>query len=169
MKNLHQNTTQTNTLIDQPTNPQIFIQNTLSNAPNQFTFSTNQSQSHQIFLKKQPQILYSSKPINRKTKIFNLNEDQKILRLVLLIGPKFKKIAKQIPGKSINNIKNRYYRNLRYRWDEILGNQYTHLNQQQEKPTLVSLVTNSQLHQEFTNILIPMFSKIQKVIDKCLL
>ncbi|KAM3138980.1 hypothetical protein pb186bvf_008993 [Paramecium bursaria] len=72
--------------------------------------------------------------IKLKTRItsacyFTLLEDQKILELVLAQGPKFNKISKLFPGKTISMVKNRYYKYLRFKWDQILGSQYTFMNQ----------------------------------------
>ena len=52
---------------------------------------------------------------------FSSIEDKRILELVLKIGPKFYKISKSFPGKSVSMVKNRYYKHLRYRWDEVMG------------------------------------------------
>ena len=41
--------------------------------------------------------------------------------MVLKIGPKFKKIARAVGGKPMGLVKNHFYKNLRYRWEEILG------------------------------------------------
>ena len=51
---------------------------------------------------------------------FTAEEDRLILELVLSIGPKFQKIHRHFPGKTLAMVKNRYYKNLRYRW-EVLG------------------------------------------------
>ncbi|CAD8124823.1 unnamed protein product [Paramecium sonneborni] len=168
MKNMWTNITQTNIQPNQLTNPSILIDNTLSKAPDLYTLSSNESQSNQIFLKTKPKKLYQTKKIKGKNRNFTLNEDSKILNLVLQLGPKFKQIAKKIPGKSIKSIKNRYYKYLRYRWDQILGIQYTHLNEKLEETSLENIVANSCLHQDLANILIPVFSQIQMVIEECL-
>ncbi|CAD8204734.1 unnamed protein product [Paramecium pentaurelia] len=59
---------------------------------------------------------------------FSNIEDKRILELVLKIGPKFYKISKSFPGKSVSMVKNRYYKYLRYRWDEVMGSEYRHMN-----------------------------------------
>lgn len=48
---------------------------------------------------------------------FNIEEDKKILSLVLEHGPKFSDIAKYFTDRNQNAIKNRYYKYLRFRWD----------------------------------------------------
>ncbi|CAK80789.1 unnamed protein product (macronuclear) [Paramecium tetraurelia] len=45
---------------------------------------------------------------------FTFQEDKRILELVQQVGPNFNKIVKQFPGKTMNMIKNRYYKKLRY-------------------------------------------------------
>ncbi|CAD8105163.1 unnamed protein product [Paramecium primaurelia] len=164
MNNQTKKITLTNNKDNKLPNPSNLIDNPYSKASNQFTFSTNETQSNQILHKN----LNKSYRIKRKTRTFTLNEDQKILHLVLTLGPKFKQIAKLIPGKSINALKNRYYRDLRYRWDEVLGKEYIYLNEQKEESYFQSLVANSFLHQDLSNILIPMLSQIQIVINQCL-
>ncbi|CAD8193402.1 unnamed protein product [Paramecium octaurelia] len=59
---------------------------------------------------------------------FSNVEDKRILELVLKIGPKFYKISKSFPGKSVSMVKNRYYKYLRYRWDQVMGSEYSHMN-----------------------------------------
>ncbi|CAD8211215.1 unnamed protein product [Paramecium octaurelia] len=153
---------------NQLTNPAISVEKTYFQAPDELTFSTNECQSHQILHKHNSKLLKKSHQIKRKTRNFTLSDDQKILHLVLTLGPKFKQIAKKIPGKSINVIKNRYYRDLRYRWDEVLGIEYIHLNVKKEESYFDTLVANSYMHQDLSNILIPMLSSIQTVINQCL-
>ncbi|CAK78740.1 unnamed protein product (macronuclear) [Paramecium tetraurelia] len=60
---------------------------------------------------------------------FSPQEDQSILLYVLHFGPKFMKIAKFFPTKTINMVKNRYYKMLRYKWDSVLGESYAYLNE----------------------------------------
>ncbi|CAD8137842.1 unnamed protein product [Paramecium pentaurelia] len=60
---------------------------------------------------------------------FTPQEDKAILLYVLNFGPKFMSIAKYFPTKTINMVKNRYYKMLRYQWDSILGESYAYLNQ----------------------------------------
>ncbi|KAM3142129.1 hypothetical protein pb186bvf_005783 [Paramecium bursaria] len=59
---------------------------------------------------------------------FTFDEDVKILHFVLKQGPKFHKICKRFNGKTMSVVKNRYYKNLRFRWSEILGSDYAHLD-----------------------------------------
>ncbi|CAD8102634.1 unnamed protein product [Paramecium sonneborni] len=70
----------------------------------------------------------NSKKISQK---FTLEEDKLILQLVLNVGPKFQKIHKHFPGKTLAMVKNRYYKYLRYRW-EVLGQNYKHLSVHQD-------------------------------------
>ncbi|CAD8127433.1 unnamed protein product [Paramecium sonneborni] len=56
---------------------------------------------------------------------FTKDEDKEILKLVSLYGPNFNKIVKYFPGKTMNMIKNRYYKKLRYLKNELdINNQY---------------------------------------------
>ncbi|CAD8184312.1 unnamed protein product [Paramecium octaurelia] len=48
-------------------------------------------------------------------------EDQRILELVIQLGPNFNKIVKYFPGKTMNMIKNRYYKKLRFNKEYYLG------------------------------------------------
>ncbi|CAD8207650.1 unnamed protein product [Paramecium octaurelia] len=52
---------------------------------------------------------------------FSYLEDKRILELVIQLGPNFNKIVKYFPGKTMNMIKNRYYKKLRYNKDEYLS------------------------------------------------
>ncbi|CAD8116842.1 unnamed protein product [Paramecium sonneborni] len=63
---------------------------------------------------------------------FSQDEDKRILQLVLNNGPKFQKIHRHFPGKTLAMVKNRYYKYLRFRW-EILGENYKHLSVPQEQ------------------------------------
>ncbi|CAK69727.1 unnamed protein product (macronuclear) [Paramecium tetraurelia] len=56
-------------------------------------------------------------------KKFSLEDDKRILQLVLNNGPKFQRIHRHFHGKTLAMVKNRYYKYLRFRW-EILGQQY---------------------------------------------
>ncbi|CAK68489.1 unnamed protein product (macronuclear) [Paramecium tetraurelia] len=170
MNSQSKKTTLTKNKPNQLTNPSASVEKTYFHAPDELTFSTNECHSHQILHKHNSKQLKKSHQIKRKTRNFTLSEDQKILHLVLTLGPKFKQIAKKITGKSINVIKNRYYRDLRYRWDDVLGNyrEYIHLNVKKEESYFDTLVANSQMHQDLSNILIPMLSQIQTVINQFL-
>ncbi|CAD8140233.1 unnamed protein product [Paramecium octaurelia] len=66
-------------------------------------------------------------------KQFTLEEDQRLLNYILRKGPKFHKFARYFPGKTTNMLKNRYYKSLRFKWDQVLGNQYQHLNPSSEE------------------------------------
>ncbi|CAD8211710.1 unnamed protein product [Paramecium octaurelia] len=63
---------------------------------------------------------------------FNFDEDQRILSLVLEHGPRFSIVSRYFFDRSQNAIKNRYYKYLRFRWDQILGRDYIHLNCRRE-------------------------------------
>ncbi|KAM3142128.1 hypothetical protein pb186bvf_005782 [Paramecium bursaria] len=65
---------------------------------------------------------------------FTSDDDKRILRGVLKHGPKFDKLVRYFPC-SINVVKNRYYKYLRYRWDIVLGCEYKSFNF--PHPTLV--------------------------------
>ncbi|CAK82559.1 unnamed protein product (macronuclear) [Paramecium tetraurelia] len=54
---------------------------------------------------------------------FTFQEDKRILELVQQVGPNFNKIVKSFPGKTMNMIKNRYYKKLRYIKDNIQNDQ----------------------------------------------
>ncbi|CAD8117704.1 unnamed protein product [Paramecium sonneborni] len=66
-----------------------------------------------------------NKNLSQKRKIndmrFSYLEDKRILELVIQLGPNFNKIVKYFPGKTMNMIKNRYYKKLRYNKDDYLG------------------------------------------------
>ncbi|CAK90974.1 unnamed protein product (macronuclear) [Paramecium tetraurelia] len=50
---------------------------------------------------------------------FTKDEDREILKHVFQHGPNFNKIVKYFPGKTMNMIKNRYYKKLRYLKQEL--------------------------------------------------
>ncbi|CAD8163233.1 unnamed protein product [Paramecium octaurelia] len=54
---------------------------------------------------------------------FTFQEDKRILELVQQVGPNFNKIVKSFPGKTMNMIKNRYYKKLRYIKDDLQNDQ----------------------------------------------
>ncbi|KAM3144584.1 hypothetical protein pb186bvf_003191 [Paramecium bursaria] len=54
----------------------------------------------------------------RHAVVFNDDEDQKIVQLVKIHGPKFYKIGKKFPGKTISMVKNRFYKFLRYQFKD---------------------------------------------------
>ncbi|CAD8108226.1 unnamed protein product [Paramecium sonneborni] len=62
-----------------------------------------------------------SKKIKLNDLRFSLSEDKKILELVQQVGPNFNNIVKYFPGKTMNMIKNRYYKKLRYIKDDYLN------------------------------------------------
>ncbi|CAD8046083.1 unnamed protein product [Paramecium sonneborni] len=61
-------------------------------------------------------------------KQFTLEEDKRLLSYILKKGPKFHKFSRYFPGKTTNVLKNRYYKSLRFIWDQILGKIYTYDN-----------------------------------------
>ncbi|CAD8125956.1 unnamed protein product [Paramecium sonneborni] len=91
-------------------------------------------------IKKKKRVDFHSKKRRRNNKMsetnnnnpFNFEEDKKILCLVLEHGPKFGNIAKYFTDRNQNAIKNRYYKQLRFRWDQILGSEYSSLNCKRE-------------------------------------
>ncbi|CAD8077333.1 unnamed protein product [Paramecium sonneborni] len=54
---------------------------------------------------------------------FTFQEDKRILELVQQVGPNFNKIVKSFPGKTMNMIKNRYYKRLRYIKEDLQKDQ----------------------------------------------
>ncbi|CAK78314.1 unnamed protein product (macronuclear) [Paramecium tetraurelia] len=104
------------------------------------TYNMNQEVSplnHQTKrIKKKKRVIFHYKKKRRNTKLIEMNnnnpftveEDQKILSLVLKHGPKFGNIIKNFNDRNQNAIKNRYYKYLRFRWDSILGSDYRRLN-----------------------------------------
>ncbi|CAK57897.1 unnamed protein product (macronuclear) [Paramecium tetraurelia] len=67
----------------------------------------------------------SNKNLAQKRRINDMRfsdlEDQRILELVIQLGPNFNKIVKYFPGKTMNMIKNRYYKKLRFNKEYYLG------------------------------------------------
>ncbi|CAD8138596.1 unnamed protein product [Paramecium pentaurelia] len=61
----------------------------------------------------------------KRIKEFQLEEDIKLLNLVHQHGRQFSRIVKQFPKRTVSMLKNRYYKNLRYRWEELMGIEYT--------------------------------------------
>lgn len=45
---------------------------------------------------------------------FSEEEDRLLLKMVLIEGPKFRKIIRLFPGKTFYALKNRYYKYIRY-------------------------------------------------------
>ncbi|CAD8207327.1 unnamed protein product [Paramecium pentaurelia] len=65
---------------------------------------------------------------------FSYLEDKRILELVIQLGPNFNKIVKYFPGKTMNMIKNRYYKKLRYNKEDYLsGKELTKTNNKTKK------------------------------------
>ncbi|CAD8102158.1 unnamed protein product [Paramecium sonneborni] len=92
---------------------------------------------------------------------FTPEEDKLILQLVLNVGPKFQKIHKHFPGKTLAMVKNRYYKYLRYKW-EVLGQNYKHLSVQQDSyENLCELqkVVSVQLDEEKSDLISQIISR----------
>ncbi|CAD8078072.1 unnamed protein product [Paramecium sonneborni] len=73
----------------------------------------------------------SKKRINDQR--FTYQEDKRILELVQQVGPNFNKIVKSFPGKTMNMIKNRYYKRLRYIKEDFQNNQEQIKKQSKQK------------------------------------
>ncbi|CAD8124821.1 unnamed protein product [Paramecium sonneborni] len=88
---------------------------------------------------------------------FNFSEDQKILSLVLEHGPKFSVVSKYFIDRNQNAIKNRYYKNLRFRWDQVLGSDFSHLNSRKNDSVqgqdITQMIEEMNFYPEVTNIL----------------
>ncbi|CAD8191548.1 unnamed protein product [Paramecium pentaurelia] len=92
---------------------------------------------------------------------FTTEEDKLILQLVLNVGPKFQKIHKYFPGKTIAMVKNRYYKYLRYKW-EILGQNYKHLSVQQDSYENLceqQKIMSDQLNEEKSDLIAQIISR----------
>ncbi|CAD8165438.1 unnamed protein product [Paramecium pentaurelia] len=105
----------------------------------------------------------------RKSRDFTIQEDQKLLGFVLMFGPKFKTIQRKMSGRPLNILKNRYYRDLRYRWDEILGEEYAYLNEKKVDLTMDEIWKTSPLDPDLSKIMMNMITQFQNVITKCLI
>ncbi|CAD8076548.1 unnamed protein product [Paramecium sonneborni] len=93
---------------------------------------------------------------NKRVKEFHYEEDIKLLNLLHQHGRQFSKIVKQFPRRTINMLKNRYYKNLRYRWEELLGIEYTEndIEQKTENQLDVTYQNNQLLnHQDLINMI----------------
>ncbi|CAD8046101.1 unnamed protein product [Paramecium sonneborni] len=107
------------------------------------------------------------KKVNKKKLIFEkhtpftIEEDEKILNLVIEHGPRFQIISQFFLDRSQNAVKNRYYKFLRYNWDLILGDHYQHLNyinedenaQHQINQDLTNFLESMNFYPEVTNII----------------
>ncbi|KAM3142123.1 hypothetical protein pb186bvf_005777 [Paramecium bursaria] len=103
-----------------------------------------------------------SKGKKKKRSTFSLQDNQKILQMVLKIGPKFKKIARAVGGKPMGLVKNHFYKNLRYRWEEILGDRayrvyntprVPHIDYKEIDDIYEDLGINNQLRQTFEPVM----------------
>ncbi|CAD8140240.1 unnamed protein product [Paramecium octaurelia] len=73
--------------------------------------------------KKKKKLRYkiSNKRKAKKIKGFQIDEDIRLLESVLKYGRQFSRLVKLFPKRTVSMLKNRYYKNLRYRWEELLG------------------------------------------------
>ncbi|KAM3142126.1 hypothetical protein pb186bvf_005780 [Paramecium bursaria] len=115
----------------------IFMSQTLEEYSDHKSSEHSLHYSDDTILKKPKRIKYNYSQKKRKPKTserkcfkFSQDEDERLLNLVLNTGPKFQKIAKYFPGKTLSMVKNRFYKYLRYHWDKVLGEQYSSLNLQ---------------------------------------
>ncbi|CAD8135344.1 unnamed protein product [Paramecium octaurelia] len=101
----------------------------------QITKASNDSKNKLIrYTVKREKDMKRKKQKNRG-KQFSQEEDQRLLNYILKKGPKFHKFARYFPGKSTNMLKNRYYKSLRFVWDQVLGSQYSYMNAPSEEIT----------------------------------
>ncbi|CAD8054320.1 unnamed protein product [Paramecium sonneborni] len=93
----------------------------------------------------------------KRIKEFQYEEDIRLLNLVHEHGRQFSRIVKQFPKRTVSMLKNRYYKNLRYRWEELLGIEYT--ENEDEQKTLnqveVSYTDNQFVNQQDLINMIP--------------
>ncbi|CAD8204137.1 unnamed protein product [Paramecium pentaurelia] len=99
------------------------------------------------------------------TTSFNFEEDQKILSLVLEHGPRFSLVSRYFNDRNQNAIKNRYYKYLRFRWDQILGSDYIHLNyrkedDQENSEDINQVIQEMNFFPEVTNILSSLVQRV---------
>ncbi|CAD8166887.1 unnamed protein product [Paramecium pentaurelia] len=62
---------------------------------------------------KEKQRSYLDSKVKASNSFFSPEEDRILLLLVKKLGPKFQKITKYFPGKTMNMLKNRYYKSLK--------------------------------------------------------
>ncbi|CAD8210040.1 unnamed protein product [Paramecium octaurelia] len=104
----------------------------------------------------------------RKSRDFTIQEDQKLLGFILTFGPKFKIIQRKMSGRPLNILKNRYYRDLRYRWDEVLGEEFAHLNEMKINLIPDEILKNPPFDPDLSKIMMDMMNQMQNIITKCL-
>ncbi|CAK60553.1 unnamed protein product (macronuclear) [Paramecium tetraurelia] len=99
----------------------VYSQQFLKHKDNQANKNLKQEKMKQIrySLKKDNEIRH--KRSKNRVKTFSKEDDQRLLNYVLKKGPKFHKFSRYFPGKTSNMLKNRYYKQLRFVWDNILG------------------------------------------------
>ncbi|CAD8073083.1 unnamed protein product [Paramecium primaurelia] len=114
---------------------------------------------------------------------FSAEEDRILILLVKKLGPKFNKITRYFSGKTVNMIKNRYYKSLRYIEsqeipkeieEELLSNKNESriigrkiLNLWPQHKQMSSVIENSPLFPEAKEILHTFLSSFQQLISNC--
>ncbi|CAD8174254.1 unnamed protein product [Paramecium octaurelia] len=114
---------------------------------------------------------------------FSAEEDRILILLVKKLGPKFNKITRYFSGKTVNMIKNRYYKSLRYiesqeipkeLEEELLSNNNESriigrkiLNLWPQHKYMSSVLENSPLFPEAKEILHTFLSSFQQLISNC--
>ncbi|CAD8102119.1 unnamed protein product [Paramecium primaurelia] len=112
---------------------------------------------------------------------FSAEEDRILILLVKKLGPKFNKITRYFSGKTVNMIKNRYYKSLRYIEsqeipkeieEELLSNKNDQriigrkiLNLWPQHKQMSSVIENSPLFPEAKEILHTFLSSFQQLIS----
>ncbi|CAK81211.1 unnamed protein product (macronuclear) [Paramecium tetraurelia] len=127
------------------------------------THEVQGSMKRKSYIKKQ-----KKKRQGRKCRDFTIQEDQKLLGFILMFGPKFKTIQRRMSGRPLNILKNRYYRDLRYRWDEVLGEEFAHLNEIKTDLIPDEILKNPPFDPDLSKIMMNMMNQMQNVITKCL-
>ncbi|CAD8136323.1 unnamed protein product [Paramecium octaurelia] len=92
----------------------------------------------------------------KRIKEFQPEEDMRLLTLVHQHGTQFSRIVKQFPKRTVSMLKNRYYKNLRYRWEELMGIEYTQNEQESKTENQIDRMSeDSQFidHQDLINMI----------------
>ncbi|CAD8074815.1 unnamed protein product [Paramecium primaurelia] len=114
---------------------------------------------------------------------FSAEEDRILILLVKRLGPKFNKITRYFSGKTVNMIKNRYYKSLRHiesqeipkeLEDELFANKNEQriigrkiLNLWPQHKQMSSVIEGSPLFPEAKEILHTFLSSFQQLISNC--
>ncbi|CAD8072366.1 unnamed protein product [Paramecium sonneborni] len=124
--------------------------------------------------------------LNKKASksVFSPEEDRILLLLVKKLGPKFQKITKYFPGKTLNMLKNRYYKNLKnseaflipkeIEEELIINNKQKRVMGKKiikiwpEEQRISALIDNSQLFQEAKEKMQCFLQSFTQVIEDCL-